>query len=170
MVPLRPEGGNPQGKMRWHESEVGVLARLGPHRTRTGPLVTRRLQRRLGAVLGDSERRTLRLWLEALRQGIRSAPQGVWLRDGGGEDCGASLRSGARAMPQASWTFTTRCSSGGSVQPLGSMGAPRRRVAGSGGHDTACAMRCLTESWPTVARFMSYNPIDQCSSRHGVEP
>jgi hypothetical protein len=27
MVPLRPEGGNPRGKMRWREIKVGILAR-----------------------------------------------------------------------------------------------------------------------------------------------
>ena len=30
------EGGKPQGKIRWREIKVGVLARLGQHRTRTG--------------------------------------------------------------------------------------------------------------------------------------
>lgn len=83
MVPFRPEGGQPQGKIRWREIKVGVLARLGQHRMRTGHLVTRLHQRRLVAVLGDIEMLTPRLWLEALRQGIRRAPQVVWLSDGG---------------------------------------------------------------------------------------
>jgi hypothetical protein len=83
MVPFRPEGGKSQGKIRWREIKVGVLARLGQHRTRTGHLVTRLHQRRLVAVLGDIEMLAPRLWLEALRQGIRRAPQVVWLSDGG---------------------------------------------------------------------------------------
>src|SRR5215831_3822141 len=83
MVPFRPEGGKPKGQIRWREIKVGVLARLGQHRTRTGHCVTRLQQRRLVAVLGDIEALTPRLWLEALRQGIRSAPQVVWLSDGG---------------------------------------------------------------------------------------
>jgi hypothetical protein len=83
MVPFRPDGGNPRGKIRWREIKVGVLARLGQHRTRTGHIVTRLHQRRLVAVLGDIEMLTPRLWLAALRQGIRSAPQAVWLSDGG---------------------------------------------------------------------------------------
>ncbi len=83
MVPLRPEVGTPKGKTRWREIKVGVLARLGQHRTRTGQVVTRLAQRRLVAVLGDIDALTPRLWLEALRQGIRSAPQVVWLSDGG---------------------------------------------------------------------------------------
>jgi len=83
MVPFRPKAGAPQGKIRWREITVGVLARLRQHRTRTGQVVTRLAQRRLVAVLGDIDARTPRLWLEALRQGIQSAPQVVWLSDGG---------------------------------------------------------------------------------------
>lgn len=83
LVPLRPEGGKPQGQIRWREINVGVLARWGQQRTRTGHLVTRVHQRRLVAVLGDIEMLTPRLWLEALRQGIRSTPQVVWHSDGG---------------------------------------------------------------------------------------
>ena len=83
MVPFRPDAGTPWGKVRWREVKVGVLARVGQHRTRTGQVVTRLAQRRLVAVLGDIETLKPRLWLEALRQGIRSAPQVVWLSDGG---------------------------------------------------------------------------------------
>jgi hypothetical protein len=50
MVPLRPDAGAPRGKIRWREVKVGVLARLGQHRTRTGQRVTRLQQRRLVAV------------------------------------------------------------------------------------------------------------------------
>ncbi|MGH7393618.1 MAG: ISKra4 family transposase [Candidatus Rokuibacteriota bacterium] len=82
MVPFRPTGGQPTGKTRWHEIKVGVLARLGQHRTRSGKVVTRLHQRRLVAVLGDGDALTPRLWLEAVRQGIRQAPQVVWLSDG----------------------------------------------------------------------------------------
>jgi hypothetical protein len=82
MVPFRPAGGQPRGKTAWHEIKVGVLARWGRHRTRTGALVARLHQRRLVAVFGNSEALQGRLWLEALRQGIRSAPQVVWLSDG----------------------------------------------------------------------------------------
>ncbi len=41
MVPFRPEGGHPKGKTAWHEVKVGVLARLGCHRTRSGQVVAR---------------------------------------------------------------------------------------------------------------------------------
>ena len=82
MVPFRPEGGQPRGKPAWHEVNVGVLARLGHHRTRTGKVVARLHQRRLVAVWGDIEALQQRLWLEALRQGIRHASQVVWLSDG----------------------------------------------------------------------------------------
>ena len=83
MVPFRPDAGAPRGKIRWREVKVGVLARLGQHRTRTGRSVTRLQQRRLVAVLGDIEMLKPRLWLEALRQGLGCAPQVVWLSDGG---------------------------------------------------------------------------------------
>jgi hypothetical protein len=82
MVPFRPTGGQPAGKTRWREIKVGVLARLGQHRTRTGKVVARLHQRRLVAVLGDIEALKPRLWLEAVRQGISTAPQVVWLSDG----------------------------------------------------------------------------------------
>jgi hypothetical protein len=82
MVPFRPAGGHPRGKTAWHEVKVGVLARLGRHHTRTGELVARLHQRRLVAVCGNIAALQGRLWLEALRQGIRSAPQVVWLSDG----------------------------------------------------------------------------------------
>jgi len=83
MVPFRPEAGAPRGKLRWREVKVGVLARLGQHRTRTGQSVPRLQHRRLVAVLGNIETLKPRLWLEALRQGIIRAPQVVWLSDGG---------------------------------------------------------------------------------------
>jgi len=83
MVPFRPDAGAPCGKIRWREVKVGVLARLGQHHTRTGQVVTRLAQRRLVAVLGDIDALKPRLWLEALRQGLRHAPQVVWLSDGG---------------------------------------------------------------------------------------
>jgi hypothetical protein len=83
MVPFRPEGGKPKGKIRWREIKVGVLARLSQHRTRLGHVVTRLVQRRLVAVLGDIEMRAPRLWLEAVRQSMERASQVVWLSDGG---------------------------------------------------------------------------------------
>jgi hypothetical protein len=82
MVPFRPEGGSPRGKTAWHEVKVGVLARLGQHRARTGQVVPRLAQRRLVAVLGGIEALKARLWLEAVRQGILHASQVVWLSDG----------------------------------------------------------------------------------------
>jgi hypothetical protein len=83
MVPLRPVGGAPTGKIRWREIKVGVLARLGQHRTRLGHGGTRLQHRRLVAVLGDIEALSPRLWGEAMRQGIVYAPHVVWLSAGG---------------------------------------------------------------------------------------
>jgi len=82
MAPFRPQGGQPTGKTQWREIKVGVLARLGQHRTRTGKVVPRRHHRRLVAVLGDVEALKPRLWLEAVRQGILRASRVVWLSDG----------------------------------------------------------------------------------------
>jgi hypothetical protein len=83
MVPFRPDAGAPQGQSRWRAVTVGVLARSGQPRPRTGQRVTRLTQRRLVAMVGDIDALKPRLWLEALRQGIRNAPQVVWLSDGG---------------------------------------------------------------------------------------
>jgi len=83
MVPFRPTGGAPTGKIRWREIKVGVLARLSQHRTRLGHVVTRLQHRRLVAVLGDIEALSPRLWGEAVRQGILQASHVVWLSDGG---------------------------------------------------------------------------------------
>jgi hypothetical protein len=82
MVPLRPTGGQPPGQTRWHEVNVGGVARLGQHRTRTGKVITRLRPRRLGAVLGESAALKPRVWLEAVRQSISTAPRVVWLREG----------------------------------------------------------------------------------------
>jgi hypothetical protein len=82
MVPFRPVAGAPTGKTRWREIKVGVLARLGQHRTRLGQVVPRLPHRRLVAVLGALEALTPRLWGEALRPGSRHAPQVVWRSDG----------------------------------------------------------------------------------------
>lgn len=82
MVPFRPEAGTPQGKTLWREVKVAILARWGRHITRTGQEVPRLERRRLVAVLGDLDALSPRLWLEAVRQGILSAQQVVWLSDG----------------------------------------------------------------------------------------
>ncbi len=83
MVPLRPHGGRPEGKIQWREVKVGVLARLRSYRNRHGKVVTRLAQRRLVAVLGEIDDFKVRFWFEALRQGIRSTKTVVWLSDGG---------------------------------------------------------------------------------------
>ena len=81
-VPLRPQLGTPKGKTRWREVKVALLARLSHRINRHGKRVTRLTRRRLVAVLGDMQTFQPRLQLEALRQGIETAPQVVWLSDG----------------------------------------------------------------------------------------
>jgi len=78
MVPFRPEGG--KGRTVWQEVKVAVLARLGRRSKSDAPQLR---QRRLVAVLGSIDALRPRLWLEALRQGVLTAPEVVWLSDGG---------------------------------------------------------------------------------------
>jgi hypothetical protein len=78
MVPFRPEGG--KGRTVWREVKVAVLARLGRRSKSNAPQLH---QRRLVAVLGSIDELRPRLWLEALRQGVLTASQVVWLSDGG---------------------------------------------------------------------------------------
>ena len=81
-VPFRPDAGTAKGRIRFREVKIAVLARLKQVQTRSGEWVTRLGQRRLVAVLGDINALQPRLHLEALRQGMMSAPQVVWISDG----------------------------------------------------------------------------------------
>lgn len=81
-VPFRPTPKTPKGKIQWRELKIGVLARLDKTVTKAGKKITRLRQRRLVGVLGDMKALGPRLQLEAMRQGIESAPQVVWLSDG----------------------------------------------------------------------------------------
>lgn len=83
MVPFRPDGGNPKGRIRWREIKVGIVAWWTSHTTRTGKPVNRLQGRRLAAVLGDMEALSPRLYLTALIVGLESAKQVAWLSDGG---------------------------------------------------------------------------------------
>jgi hypothetical protein len=82
MTPFRPKVGSAKGKTVWREVKVGIWVRLGQRLTQTGQQVTQ-LTQRLVAVLGDIDELTPRLWLEAVRQGVLSSQQVVWLSDGG---------------------------------------------------------------------------------------
>ena len=85
MVPFRPEKDSPKGRTIWREVKVGTLrvARLKRYTNREGKEVTRLERRRLVAVLGDIDALSPRLWLEALRQGVRTAKVVAWVSDGG---------------------------------------------------------------------------------------
>jgi hypothetical protein len=74
----------PDGKRTiWKEIKVAVLARLGKREQKDGTQVTVLKQRRVVAVRGEVQGFEPRLWGEALRQGLRSAGNVVWLSDGG---------------------------------------------------------------------------------------
>jgi hypothetical protein len=81
-VPFRPYTGTANGKIRFREVKLALLARLKHYQTRTGKSTSRLHQRRLVAVLGDIDALQPRLQLEALRQGITTATQVVWISDG----------------------------------------------------------------------------------------
>ena len=81
-VPFRPHSKTAKGRIVWREVKVALLARLGKCQTKTGRTVTRLYQRRLVAGLGDIDHLKSRLRLEALRQGIATATQVVWISDG----------------------------------------------------------------------------------------
>jgi len=82
MVPFRPQAKTAEGKTKWREVKVAIFARLGQVRTRTGKLIPRLHRHRVVAVLGDIDDLSERMWLEGLKQGIKEAPQVVWLSDG----------------------------------------------------------------------------------------
>lgn len=81
-VPFRAQAGTPKGKIRFQEVKIALLARIQSVQTRSTQVRTRLEQRRLVAVLGNIEALQSRLHLEALRQGIATAPQVVWISDG----------------------------------------------------------------------------------------
>jgi len=83
MVPFRPTPKTSQGKTRWREVKVGILARLGTRLTRAQETVPQLLHRRLVAVLGDIDEFIPQLQLEARRQAFEAAPWVIWLSDGG---------------------------------------------------------------------------------------
>jgi hypothetical protein len=83
LVPFRPQAATAKGPTIWREIKVAILARLRRRTTPAGQETTHLERRRLVAVLGDIDALTPRLWLEALRQGVRTAPLVAWLSDGG---------------------------------------------------------------------------------------
>jgi hypothetical protein len=152
MVPFRPEGGHPKGKTTGHEVKVGVLARLGRHRTRTGKVVARLHQRRLVAVFGDIEALQGCLWLAARRQGIWRAPQVGWRSDGAQglwrlfEECFTAYATGLLDFYHAVQHLWKGAAAWGWTA------APAMRVGGSFGHGTASGMVSRMGSWPPWPR------------------
>src|SRR4029453_10381232 len=113
-------------------------------------VITRLRQRRLVAVLGDIEALKPRLWLEAVRQGLSTAPQVVWLSDG------------ARGL----WRGVGgEVGGGGGGRGPGWTAAPPGRVGGLAGHGTGCGMASQTGSWPTWSRPWRSRA---CLTPHGI--
>lgn len=82
MVPFRPQAQTAAGKTKWREVKVAIFARLGTVYTRAGKQIPRLHRHRVVAVLGDIDDLSERMWLESLKQGVKEAPQVVWLSDG----------------------------------------------------------------------------------------
>jgi hypothetical protein len=82
MVPFRPQAKTTAGKTKWREVKVAIFARLGQVRSRAGKLLPRLHHHRVVAVLGDIDDLSERMWLEGLKQGLKDAPQVLWLSDG----------------------------------------------------------------------------------------
>jgi hypothetical protein len=82
MVPFRPQAKTAEGKTKWREVKVAIFARLGQVCTRAGKLIPHLHHHRVAAVLGDIDDLSERMWLESLKQGVKEAPQVVWLSDG----------------------------------------------------------------------------------------
>jgi hypothetical protein len=83
MVPFRPVAQSANGKTQWREVKVGIFARLGHRLTQAGQTVPQLLQRRLVAILGEIDQFIPLMKLEAQYQSLDTAPQVVWLSDGG---------------------------------------------------------------------------------------
>lgn len=82
MVPFRSQAQTTVGKTKWREVKVAIFARLGTVCTRAGKQIPRLHRHRVAAVLGDIDDLSERMWLESLKQGVKEAPQVVWLSDG----------------------------------------------------------------------------------------
>lgn len=83
MVPFRATPHSPAGKTQWREVKIGLFARLGKRLTRTGNRVNSLLHRRVVAHLGTIDGFGEKMRWQAARQSIESAPECIWLSDGG---------------------------------------------------------------------------------------
>jgi hypothetical protein len=83
MVAFRPQSKTACGSTQWREVKVAIFARVSKSCTRAGKAVTRLYRHRVAAVLGNIDSLSERMWLEALKQGVKQTAQVVWLSDGG---------------------------------------------------------------------------------------
>ena len=136
------------GKIRWREVKVGVLARLGQHRTRTGQASPGSSTVVWWRSWGTSRHSSRAYGSKRSARASRMRPRwsgSVMVAAG----CGACLRSSSRPLRRVSWTFTTRRKTYGRARRPGSMAVPQRPVGGLAGHGTASGMAIPTGSWPT---------------------
>lgn len=81
-VPFRRQPHSPAGKTKFQEVKIGIIARIKHFVNRRGTDVVKIQRKKVVAVLGNIDQLRDRLWLEALKPGIRRAPQVVWISDG----------------------------------------------------------------------------------------
>lgn len=82
-APFRRNEGTPEGKTKWKEIKIGIIARMKRYTNSKGKQVSKIERKRVTAVVGDIDQIRDRLWLEALKQNIKGAHPVIWLSDGG---------------------------------------------------------------------------------------
>ena len=86
MVPFRRQKETPKGTTLWREVKVAIVTRFRPRRRRNqndpNQTQTELVDRRLVACLGSIDDLGKRLWFEAVRGGVTTAKQVVFISDG----------------------------------------------------------------------------------------
>lgn len=83
MVPFRPNEGNAKGSIVWKEVKVGVFSRIKTSVNKQGEKISKLVQRRLVAVLGNIELFQKHMQLEAYKQRVSKSKVTAWISDGG---------------------------------------------------------------------------------------
>ena len=83
MAPFRPNGGSFEGKTVMREVKVGIFDRLAKRINKKGKEISYLKNRKLTAVLGCNQMLGVRMFIEAVRQGLLTAKTVAWISDGG---------------------------------------------------------------------------------------
>ncbi len=82
MVPFRPNEGSAKGPIVWKEVKVGVFSRISTSVNKQGKKISKLVQRRLVAVLGNIELFQKHMQLEAYKQRASKSKVTAWISDG----------------------------------------------------------------------------------------